>query len=98
MHFVKGFTISDTSKVKNIHPEDRLADRHLDRLPGSVAKFVSLSVDAAVIAGQARSRRDCMSQSWVLAIRVRSRKTANDEIGKVAERLVQMPTDHDVSS
>jgi hypothetical protein len=29
---------------------------------------------------------------------VRSRKTANDKVGKVAEWLVQMPTDRDVSS
>ena len=49
---------------KNIHTEDRLADRHLDRLPGLVAKLVSLSVDAIITAGQARSRRVCMSQSW----------------------------------
>jgi len=54
MHFVKDLTISDHLEGKNIHSEDRLADRHLDRLPGLVAKPVNLSVDATVTVGQTR--------------------------------------------
>jgi hypothetical protein len=98
MHFVKDFTISDTSKIKNIHSEDRLADRHLVRLPGSVAKLVSLSVDATVTAGQARSPRDCMSQSWGFDNQSALTKDGQRQDWQRRRTLVQMPADRDVSS
>jgi len=64
MHFVKDFTISDTSKVRTFILKIGLLTGICTDSLSRVAKLVSLSVDATVTAGQARSRRDCMSQSW----------------------------------
>jgi hypothetical protein len=53
MHFREGLHDVGYLEGKNIHTGDRLADRHLDRLPVLLAKQVNLSVDAIMTAGPA---------------------------------------------
>jgi len=54
MHFVKDFTISDTSKVRTFILKIGLLTGICTDSLSRVAKLVSLSVDATVTAGQAR--------------------------------------------